>query len=223
LSAVGERAIFDSRPGVAELADALDSKSSARPLIKPAHPYSRLFRLYQEGRLPSFQRCASLLILAHREVIDKLKKKAGCIALGFLLLFHPALAQEHRTYTVPFRVVHGLILLDRQVNGKPATLLLDTGANNSVVDYRAAGLDALKLDALRSTGSTGAEGACTVWEVKLSLEHRSWFGRRVCMMNLADASKRIGVQIDGFIGTDVLSEFPAVRIDYKARVLELEE
>jgi aspartyl protease len=254
LSTPQERVIFDTRPGVAELADALDSKTDARHLLKPAHLYSRLFRLYQEGRLPGFQRCASLLILAHREVIDKLKEKAGradvaapnaplthtaevtryassryfitAMLLGFLLglvLCLPAHAQERRTFTVPFHTVRGMILLDGQINGKLAVFLLDTGANNSVVDYRAAGFDSLKLDALRSTGSAGAEGACTVREVKLSLEHRSWFGRRVCVMNLSDAGKRMGVQIDGFIGQDVLREFSTVRIDYKAQTVTLED
>ena len=79
-------------------------------------------------------------------------------------------AQEHRTFTVPFHTVHGMILLDGQINGKPATLLLDTGANVSIVDYRVAGFPALKLDALRSTGKTGAEGSCASHEVsKISL------------------------------------------------------
>lgn len=42
-------------------------------------------------------------------------------------------------------------------------------------------------------------------------------------MNLSDASKRMGAQIDGFMGTDVLSEFRAVLIDYKTHTLELEQ
>ena len=74
-----------------------------------------------------------------------------------------------------------MILLDGQLNGKPAVLRLDTGANNSVVVYRAAGLDGLI-------------------EVKLSLEHRSWLNRRVCIMDLSDASRRMGTRIDGFVG-----------------------
>jgi hypothetical protein len=145
--------------------------------------------------------------------------------LGFLLalVFCPPIhAQERRTYTVPFHTVKGLILLDGKLNDKPAVFLLDTGANNSVVDYRAAGLDNLKLDALRSTGNAGAEGACIVREVKLSLEHRSWLNRRVCIMDLSDVSRRMGARIDGFIGQDVLSEFSAVRIGYLNSVVELE-
>ncbi len=116
-----------------------------------------------------------------------------------------------------------MILLDGQLNGKPAVFLLDTGANNSVVDYRAAGFGDLKLDTLRSTGSTGAEGGCAVREVKLSLEHRSWLGRRVCVMDLSDTSRRMGTHIDGFVGTDILAAFSAVRIDYKAKIVTLEE
>lgn len=115
------------------------------------------------------------------------------ILLGFvlaLLLCPSAHGQERRTYTVPFHGVNGMILLDGQINGKPAVFLLDTGANNSVVDYRAAGFPNEKLEILRSTGSAGAEGACIVREVRLSLEHRSWLNRRVCIMDLSDASKQ---------------------------------
>ncbi len=143
--------------------------------------------------------------------------------LAVLFLTVSLRAQERKTYTVPFHVVHGLILLDGKVNDKPAVFLLDTGANNSVVDYRAAGFDSLKLDALRSTGNAGAEGACAVREVKLSLEHRSWLARKVCVMRLADVSKRMETKIDVFVGADLLSTFSAVRIDYMAQTVTLED
>ena len=144
--------------------------------------------------------------------------------LVVLLLAVSLHAQERRTFVVPFHIARGMILLDGQVNGKPAVLLLDTGANNSIVDYRAAGFPALKLDALRSAGKTGAEGDCLTREIpKLSLGLRSWLVRRTCLMDLSDASKRMGTRIDGFIGQDVLQEFSAVRIDYKAHTLELEK
>ena len=127
--------------------------------------------------------------------------------LPVVLLLAVSLSAQERRFRVPFHTVNGLILLDGQWNGKPAAFLLDTGANDSVVDDRAAGLDGLKLDALRSTGSARAEGACAVREVNLSLEHRSW-------LNLSDVSRRMGVRVDGFIGSDVLNEF-SVRINYR--------
>jgi hypothetical protein len=117
-----------------------------------------------------------------------------------------------------------MILLDGQLNGKPAVFLLDTGANVSIVDYRAAGFPASKPDALRSTGRAGAEGDCLTREIpKLSLGLRSWLSRRTCLMDLSDASKRMGTKIDGFIGADLLSTFSAVRIDYKAQTVTLED
>lgn len=74
----------------------------------------------------------------------------------------------------------------------------------------------LKLDTLRSTGSAGA---CVVREVKLSLEHRSWLNRRVCIMDLSDVSRPMGVL--GWIHRR--ERVSAVRIDYKSHVLELEK
>jgi len=173
---------------------------------------------------PRDKTCRLLPIHFNGKVTDKLKKKAASIDLGFLLLCQPAIAQERKTYTVPFRVVHGLILLDGQINGKHTVFLLDTGANIFIVDYRAAGFPALNLDALRATGRTGAEGDCITRAVpKISLGLRSWLNRRTCLMDLSDASKRMGTQIDGFIGADLLSEFSAVRIDYKAQTVTLED
>ena len=116
-----------------------------------------------------------------------------------------------------------MILLDGKLNDNPAVFLLDTGANNSVVDYRAAGFGSLKLGALRSTGSTGAEGECVVREVTISLEHRSWMARETCLMDLSDVRKRMETKIDGFIGADLLHTFSAVLIDYRAQTVTLED
>src|SRR5437899_11131001 len=68
----------------------------------------------------------------------------------------------------------------------------------------------------------GAEGACIVREVKLSLERRSWLNRRDCIMDLSDVSKRMETKIDVFVG-DLLSTFSAVRIDYMAQTVTLED
>lgn len=148
----------------------------------------------------------------------------GILALLLALcLFRPlALAGEHRTFVVTFDLHDSFILLKGELNGKPAVFLLDTGANNSIVDMQSAGLGNLKLDKLRSTGAAGAEGDCAVREVRLALEHRSWLNRRVCVMDLSDASRRMGTHLDGFIGADVLREFRQVRLNYEAHTLELE-
>ena len=115
-----------------------------------------------------------------------------------------------------------MILLDATVNGKPAVLLLDTGANNSIVSPQAAGLTAAQLRSLQATqAGTGAEGDYI--EVDPRLAERHWLKRRVLVMDLADASKRMGAQVDGFLGQDILRSFSTVRVDYKAGVVEFEK
>jgi len=48
--------------------------------------------------------------------------------------------------------------------------------------------------------------------------------QRVAVMNLDELSDILGVRhIDGLIGEDILRDFRSIRIDYHARVIELEE
>jgi len=114
------------------------------------------------------------------------------------------LAQDqHGTFRVPFHTANGLILLDATVNGHPASLLLDTSASNSIVSPQAAGLTAVQLRALQATrAGTGAEGDAIVREVDLRLAERHWINRQVLVMDLSDASKRMGTRVDGFLGED---------------------
>ena len=126
-----------------------------------------------------------------------------------------------RVFRVPFHTVNGMILLDATVNDKPAVLLLDTGADFTLISPEAAGLPA-NLDALKATNTTGAAGEYVKSRVDLRLAERHWIERAVLVMDLSEASKRLGTRTDGFIGQDVLREFSAVRIDYKASVIEFE-
>ena len=139
----------------------------------------------------------------------------------FFLLTLPCSAQERRTFPVPFHTVGGLILLDGQANDKPAALPLDTGADNSLISSGAAGIPA-KLRPLSPTNAGGSSGDYVKGRVDLRLDKRHWIDRAVLLMDLSEASKRLPTRIDGFIGQDILREFSAVRIDYKASVLVLE-
>ena len=55
---------------------------------------------------------------------------------------------------------------------------------------------------------------------KWHYSERHWMNWRVLVMDLSDASKRLGTRIDGFLGEDVLRTFSAVRIDFRAHTLE---
>jgi Aspartyl protease len=90
-----------------------------------------------------------------------------------------AVAREGETYRVPFHTINGMILLDAVVDGKPASLLLDTGANNTIISTQAAGLATVQLRSLQATkAGTGAEGDCITRDLDLRLGNRQ-LGKRL--------------------------------------------
>lgn len=136
----------------------------------------------------------------------------------FFLLLLPCLAQP-KSYVVSFHTVHDVILLDATVNGRRAVLMLDTGANGSIIDAHTAGFDA---DKLSSVGAAGARAACSPRLVRIKLEGYEWFNPQACVMDLSSVTRNIGAHIDGFLGQDVLRRFSRVCIDYKAHTVTLE-
>jgi len=91
-----------------------------------------------------------------------------------LLLFAGAVsAQEQpRIYRVPFHTAGSMILVDATVNGKPAVLLLDTGADFTIISLEASGLTTVKVRALTANKSTGANGEYVKSRVDLRLAER---------------------------------------------------
>lgn len=53
------------------------------------------------------------------------------VTLAFFLSSPFAVAQERKTFVIPFHASRGLVLLDVTLDGKPAVLMLDTGAQDS--------------------------------------------------------------------------------------------
>lgn len=145
-----------------------------------------------------------------------------CATVLCILLSQSLASAQTKTYAVPFHTVNGMILLDGQINHKPAVLLLDTGAEFSIVSMLAAGVSPAQLHPLTGNRTTGANGDYVRGTVDLTLSHRTFLSREVLVMDLSDVSKRMGVQVDGFIGEDVLREFQGVHIDYKAQTVTLE-
>jgi hypothetical protein len=76
------------------------------------------------------------------------------------------------------------------------------------------------IQALTATKTTGANGEYVKSRVDFRLAERHWIERVVLVMDLSDASKRMGVRVDGFLGQDVLRDFAFVKIDFKANVIE---
>jgi hypothetical protein len=128
-----------------------------------------------------------------------------------------AVADEGKNYQVPFHSTDGLILLQGQLDGRAAVLLLDTGSNISFVDVHSSPIR-FKGEKVSHVGMTG----CIATHPRVKLGGWQTFGERFCVADLSDVAKEARTRVDGFVGEDILREFSSVRIDYKARVVELE-
>jgi len=111
--------------------------------------------------------------------------------------------------TVPFVWTPGQIEVAVTVNGTPATFLLDTGSEYSVVSTRLAGRLGLTLE---TSGTRGfARG------VALGVGGIAMPDQRVMVMAF-DTYYARGRQIDGLLGYDVFDRY-AVRIDVRGKTL----
>jgi len=104
-----------------------------------------------------------------------------------------------------FHSVNGMILLDAQLNGKPAVLVLDTGAVQTQMDKRVM----MRQENL----------ALLYVDMKIGTYHHNEY--RILATDLRPMLK--GIPADGLLGEDWLRSFRAVRIDYKANVIEFEK
>jgi hypothetical protein len=114
-----------------------------------------------------------------------------------------------------------LALVPVQINGHAFTFALDTGAAGSLIDSQAA-----KLIEIPKTGSKerGAGVKCTFTAAKVKVT--SWRvgtiklpAATIVSVNLPFGNAHRGVQ--GLLGSDMLSRFDTVTIDYDHGILKL--
>jgi len=146
--------------------------------------------------------------------------KRGLILVFLLLAPLQALAQR-RIVTVPFRSVDSFILIDAKIDGTPLRLLMDTGANKTILNAKSFCKTEMNVTRPVNRGA-GIVGNALRLRVDLEIAHEFMFSQRVSVMNLEELSRRFGIQFDGLLGQDILNQFRSVRIDYKRCVIELE-
>ena len=142
-----------------------------------------------------------------------------------LLLLTPLPNRAHSGIVrLPFRTVRSMILVEGRVNDSHALFLLDTGATRTIVSVKTYGsLSFILRSAGRADQGPGITGESVSLPVNLELANHMWAGQSVAVMNLDTLGNLLGVQFDGLLGQDILRQFRSVRIDYRARVVELEE
>jgi hypothetical protein len=143
----------------------------------------------------------------------------------FILLLLPLPNRAHpEVATVPFHTVQTFILVQAKVNGNPATLLLDTGANRTIVSTKIYGNAQVNLQRIRQNPKgPGLAGESLRLPADVALANHIWLAQPVSVMNLDDLRHDLGVNFDGLLGEDLLREFHSVRINYKTHVIELEQ
>jgi len=145
-----------------------------------------------------------------------------CGLLFLILLLTPlrGLAQP-RVVTLPFRTVDSFILVDAKIDGTPVRLLVDTGANKTILNAKSFGRVEMHVSKPVNRGP-GIVGNALRLRVDLELAHEFMFSQHVSVMDLEELSRHFGIQFDGLLGQDILNQFHSVRIDYKKHVIELE-
>jgi predicted aspartyl protease len=120
---------------------------------------------------------------------------------------------------IPFEVNRhfGSILIRVQVNGRPATLVLDTGSSNTILSSELLQVRPLALEhadaPAKGSGYVGTAG----WaKATVEVGTLRWRNRNVLVMNdFQEISHSMKQRVDGILGQDVLREFDSVVIDFK--------
>jgi len=121
-------------------------------------------------------------------------RSATFVVLAFALGI-PASAQRLSRQEIPFENSHvfGLVLVQGEVNGKPAVLIVDTGSNRTIISSGLAAARFPRLDSVVSTGKGSGwagTGVSTRGTLKVGLV--TWRDRRFIVMDMRELSKSLG-------------------------------
>jgi predicted aspartyl protease len=155
--------------------------------------------------------------------------KRSCAWLSALFLFAIScfpgvVAQDplvkQRVIEVPFEFIHGSVVVQTTVNGRgPFWMLLDTGADPSIVELQTAKSVGLKIAASGQQGSGGGTGSNPAYATSLpQVELGGLTARNVdaLAMDLSKLSSALGRPIGGVLGYSLLKR-RIVQIDYPNR------
>ena len=95
----------------------------------------------------------------------------------FLVLLAPLQAPaQRRIATVPFRSVNLYILVEASIDGRPVTLLVDTGANKTILNARSIGRVQLPMSqpVNQEQALLGMPCACE-WKSRIVFCFHNWF------------------------------------------------
>jgi hypothetical protein len=141
-----------------------------------------------------------------------------------LLVLVATLSLAAQQVELPFHTdsEHQVVLLEAAINGRPARLVLDTGASATIAGQTFLGLRDRDLKQARfQDDQAGITGNGAWMDVKLQVGDIE-LKRRVFVMKLESVSERVGERVDGLLGLDVLRQFKRLTIDWERQKVVLE-
>lgn len=144
---------------------------------------------------------------------------------GFFILAALFVISSSHAQTLPFHSAQNLIFIEAEVNGHRGSFIVDTGASNSLITTRLAGLGKYPLPKMNNTNVSGGAGfSGRAFEVKADFVFAGVIIKELPVYagNLDILVERTGEKCDGLIGQDILRHFKSVKIDYHKRVIEFE-
>jgi hypothetical protein len=128
------------------------------------------------------------------------------------------------TYTVYFKTVQSLILIETVINRLPARLIFDTGSIRTILSTEILGMNPAIGETQKQQFPYGIEADQPIESrVDFLLDRLELTATLVLAADLADVSQRLQTRCDGIIGQDVISLFNSVQIDFRKSILLLEK
>lgn len=169
---------------------------------------------------------------AHRPTPQLAKLNLSIVSVLALALAAPAQQALHDPAPKPLyrqtvlrieRSPHfGVILVNVQVNEKPAVLIVDTGSNTTILSPEVSGLNPARLPrANPPPKGTGFVGDGHWGQATLTIGTNVWKDKRVLVSDTKDLSRAFKRKIDGILGQDILDEFKCVKINLQEKRLIL--
>jgi predicted aspartyl protease len=158
-----------------------------------------------------------------------MKRSSGLIfgllllgAMGCLRALPQSAATGPSVVEIPFEFVRGSVVIQAMVNGKgPFSMLLDTGADPSIVDLDTAKSIGLEIASKGEQGSGGGKDANPAYETSLpavQLDSLTATNVAALAMDLSKISAALGRPIGGVLGYSLLKA-RIVQIDYPNRTV----
>lgn len=124
-------------------------------------------------------------------------------------------AQGSEWAPLQYETVKGVILLHAEIDGRPATILLDNGSDRSIVDTGFATRAGIKLGAPAPSALTGSATRLPTRltdSVSFALPRAITVTGTLVAIDIGAISTALGRQVDGVLGADVLGNL-AIMVD----------